>query len=218
MVNDNNPNERGILRRRPSDDASAQAEENPNQKLLQDVLSAVKATATRPDHGEITNLGQLKKMDMPPGWEEGPDYTKRQHSASYHEFHPNGEPECQLGFYYRGRRTSEAAGRNFHNILERPAHALSEGEYMSLKEVLRDKANQPEDFMVRAARTEDLNGRRVLVVEGRYTGNQNDTKHIFIDTDGSGTAVQEIFFQAPKDKFPTYINDASRAMQTLRWR
>ena len=218
MVNDNEQNEKGILRRRSAGEAVGEVAENPNQKIMQDVLSSIMAKATKPDQGEVTNLGQLKKMNMPVGWQPGPDYSQRQHSGSYQEFHPAGDPECQLGFYYRGRRTSEAAGENFHNVLSRPPHALSEGEYMSLKEVLRDKAKQPEDFMVRAARTEDLNGKRVLVVEGRYTGNQNDSKHIFIDSDGSGTAVQEIFFQAPKDKFGAFIGEANQAMHTARWR
>lgn len=204
-----------------NDNLPNQAAESPeattNQLLMDAVIRSVMATGIRPPAPEVSNLGQIKKMEMPIGWEAGPDYSRRQHSASYQEFHPNGQKDCQLGFYYRGRRTSESAGEKFHDILSAADHELSKAEYRSLEEVLRDKAKD-DDFTVKSARTEELNGKRVLIVEGRYNKNQNDSKHIFIDSDGTGTAVQEVFFQAPKDKFALYANAASQSMKTVRWK
>lgn len=193
------------------------AEATTSQLLMDAVIRSVMATGIKPPAPEVTNVGQVRKMEMPLGWEQGPDYSKRQHAANYQEFHPNGQNDCQLGFYYRGRRTSESAGENFHNILSQEDHELSKNEYNSLEEVVRDKAKAV-DFTLKSARTEEINGKRVLVVEGRYNKNQNDSKHMFIDSDGTGTAVQEIFFQAPKDKFAVYGNAATQAMKTVRWK
>ncbi len=211
MGNDNRRND--LDGQKPPPDV----EESRTQRLLDDVMMSVMLAATKPPEIEVTGVGQVKTMEVPGNWEAGPDYSKRQHSATYQEFHPTGQRDSQLGFYYRGRRTSEMAGKNFHALLDKPPHTLAEAELKALKEVVRDKAN-PEDFQVKSARTEDLNGKRVLILEGRYTANQNDSKHIFIDADGSGTSVQEIFFQAPKDKFQTYVNTADQALKSIHWK
>ncbi len=188
-----------------------------SQKLMDDLMGAIMSNATKPATNEVTDLGQISCMELPSGWEKGADEEKRQHSATYHEYHPEGDPSCQLGFYYRGRRTSENAGHNFHEVLNKPVHSLSRSEFDSLKETIRDKFNST-DFHATNARTVDINGKRVLLLEGRYNEIQQDAKHIFVDADGTGTAVQEIFFQAPKDKFANYAKTAERAMKSIRWK
>ena len=212
------PNE---FSRGESDNLHQHAAESPEaqstQALLDAVMKSVMMTGIKAPSAEVKDLGQVEKMTMPSGWEAGPDYSKRQHAASYQEFHPPGQPECQLGFYYRGRRTSETAGELFKDVLAKPAHELSGAEYASLQEVVRDKA-KAEDFTVKTAHTEEINGKKVLVVEGRYNGNQNDAKHMFIDSDGTGTAVQEVFFQASKEKFAKYGNAADQAMRSVVWK
>lgn len=192
-------------------------ESKATQKLLDDVMISVMLAATKAPTTEATNIGQVKQIEIPGGWEAGPDYNKRQHAATYQEYHPAGAPECQLGFYYRGRRTSDAAGKTFHDLLDKPPHALTDAEFRSLEEIVRDKA-KAEDFRLESAKTEDLNGKRVLRVKGRYVGNQNDAEHVFIDADGTGSAVQEVFFQAPKDKFSKHIKHAEDAIRSIRWK
>jgi hypothetical protein len=198
----------GLQSRKPSETS---------ERMMTDVMTMLMERATNPAKEQVTNLGQIARMEMPSGWQPGPNYDTRQHSATYREFHPQGDPGCQLGFYYRGRRTSEYAGDKFHETLQKPSHILGDAELATLKEVIRDKAN-PADFELKSAHTEDINGKRVLVLEGRYTGNQQDSKHIFIDADGTGTAVQEIFFQAPKDKYQRYAKAADDAMHSTRWK
>lgn len=186
-------------------------------RLMDDLMSTIAKNATKPAVSEVTDLGQISKMNLPTGWEEGVQQQHRQHAASYQEFHPVGEPECQLGFYYRGRRTSELAGQRFRDLLNKPPHALSRDEIDSLKEIVRDKYS-PADFQCSNARTVDIGGKRVLLLEGRYKAIQQDSKHLFIDSDGTGTAVQEIFFQAPKDKFANYAKVAEQSMKSIKWK
>ncbi len=193
------------------------AEAVSSEKLMNDVMNALMMNATKEAGNEINNLGQIDKMEMPGGWQAGPDYNSAQHAATYQEYHPNGAPDCQIGFYYRGKRTSDFGGKNFHELLDKAPHELSPEELRSVKETLRDKAD-PNDFTLSSARTEDLNGKRVLIVEGRYNAIQQDSKHIFVDSDGSGTAVQELFFQAPKEKFPQYKKAADEAIKSIRWK
>lgn len=186
-------------------------------ELMDNLMAAIRANGTQSDSLEVTDLGQISKMELPPGWEEGLDEQSRQHAATYRHYHPVGEPECQIGFYYRGRRTSDAAGRHFLDVLNKPPHKLTRQEFDSLGDVVRDKS-EPEDFQVTNVRTIDISGKVVLLVEGRYKDIQQDSKHIFIDADGSGTAVQEIFFQAPKERFPVYAKLAEQSMKSIQWK
>ncbi len=186
-------------------------------RLMDDVMTAILMNATKPSSLELSDHGQVRKIDIPPGWEEGPNYDGREHSASYKEFHPAGDKDCQLGFYYRGRRTSEAAGKNFHDQLAKPPHALSADELKSVAEIIRDKSN-PADFNTKSARTEDVNGKRVLILEGQYTANKQYAKHLFVDSDNTGTAVQEIFFQAPEHKFQNFSKPADEALKSIKWK
>lgn len=168
---------------------------------------------------EVRNHGQIAEMTLPKGWEEGPPYRFAGGigTRSFREIHPPEAPKAMLCFYYRGLPINPEAGKNFHDILAKPGHVLTQDELNSLGEVLRDKA-KAEDFTPFLARTEDWNGKRVLVVEGRYPGIQEDTFEIFVDASGDGRAVQEIYYQAPKDIYIKYAKAAKDSMKSIQWK
>lgn len=168
---------------------------------------------------EMRNHGQIAEMTLPTGWEEAPPYrfTGGIGTRSFRNIHPPEAPNAILGFYYRGLPINEEAGKSFHDILQRPPHVLTQEEFKSLSEVLRDKA-QAEDFISYVARTEDWNGKRVLVVEGRYAEIQEDTIELFVDARRDGRVIQEIYFQAPKDVYLKYAKAARGAMKSIQWR
>lgn len=186
-------------------------------KFLDQWLSSKSSDKTGGKMGESIGIGQVAEMNLPPGWKEGQPEKSGSGTSSFREFHAADSPEAKLCFYYRGRRISEEGGRHFHNLLEKPPHNLSAEEVQSLGEALRDRAN-PDDFNMLVAKTEDINGKRVLVIEGRYKEIQQDTRALLVDSDGSGTAVQEIYYQAPKDLFPKYLLAASSAMKSIQWK
>lgn len=180
----------------------------------------IKPSPTDKSGGKVAttfSLGQIQEMQPPAGWQEGKPVKPTAGSSLYQEFHPADQPDVRLCFYYRGRRVSESAGEAFHDILQKPAHTLSAAELTSIKEVLRDKAN-PNAFGTLAARTEDMNGKRVLVIEGHYKGIQHDTHAIFIDSDGTGSAVQEVYYQAHKDKYERYHQAALGSLKSIGWK
>lgn len=187
-----------------------------SEKLMAEVGKMILSNATDFPN-ELTDVGQIDHIDLPAGWEEGPRYEQREHSPSYQEFHPPGEKDCQLGFYYRGRRVSDRAAQTFRKILSLAEHVLSHGEFDALSEIVGDKIN-PADFHVTTARTKSINGKMVLIIDGRYLELQHETSHIFLDADGTGSAVQQIFFQAPVEKFPLYQGVAHRALLSIRWK
>jgi len=87
----------------------------------------------------------------------------------------------------------------------------------ALSKVLRGKED-PQQFKMIAARTEDFNGKRVLVVEGRDTKSEDDIYAILVDADGSGRVIQEIYYQAPNEIYPKYLREAKSALKSIQWK
>jgi hypothetical protein len=176
-------------------------------------------TTASNERQELTGHGQIAHMVFPEGWVEGPPYRFEGGigTRSFREFHPIEDPKAMLCFYYRGLPVNAALGERFHSVLEQEPHVLSDEEYSSLREILRDKHN-PEDFTLISAQVEDFNGKRVLTVFGRYNKIQEDIYEIFIDADRTGRVVQEVYFQAPVDSYMKYLQDAINAMKSIEWK
>jgi hypothetical protein len=179
-------------------------------------LDAVSKDSKEP--GEtITDRGQIKSMTLPSGWEEGPSTSGGIGTRSFREVHPSEFPDAKLCFYYRGLPASEKAGENFKAILDKPAHILTGAEISSIGEILRGKDDKA-TFSPLMIKTEDVNGKRVLTVNGRLNERQDDLKEILVNADGTGRVVQEIYFQAPKELYTRYMKDAQNAMNTIEWK
>ena len=73
-------------------------------------------------------------------------------------------------------------------------------------------------FALSSARVEDLNGKKVLVVEGQYTQSGDKIHAVYVDADGSGRFVQEIFYQSPKDEYDAYWKEAGKEFKTIDWK
>src|SRR4030095_3116550 len=147
---------------------------------------------------ERISRGQVEMMKLPAGWVSGAEKGRTEAAYSYKEFHPEEGPDSMICFFYRGRRAGQDSSKSFRDVLAKPPHALTASEIESIGQILRDKRD-PKDFKMTSCRTEDVNGRRVLVVQGRYNEIQEDALAMLIDADKdpAGSAVQEIFFQAP---------------------
>lgn len=163
------------------------------------------------------SIGQIQTITIPAGWEEHYEERERAVPFTMRFFQPQENENAILAFFYRGRRLDNANGDNFRKLLQQPAHVLNQQEFEDLKAVLRDK-NDPDEFQVVIAKTEDFNGKRVLIIEGRYLGICEDNRHMYIDSDGSGTAIQEVYYQAHRSIFPRFYRTAAAAMRTIKWR
>lgn len=164
----------------------------------------------------IANHGQIARLTIPPGWIERPSSGGGIQAQSLREFVPEKNPDVQLGLFYRGAPISEEAAKALRKVLGRIPHKLSGEEYDSLTEVLGNAA-YPGAFDMRMAATQDLNGRKVIAVKGSWTAGNRDSYTLFVDADGSGRFVQQIFYSAPQDKYHLYIEAVYEAFHSLEW-
>jgi hypothetical protein len=165
---------------------------------------------------EIQEHGQIKKMLLPSGWLEGEVKEGPFAVQSLRWFHPPDDIEARLSFYYRGHPVGEAAGASFHKLLEEAPQELSEDQLWKVQEVLRDAAPVG-DFAIRSAHTGVVKGKRVLVVDGSHSDRGWDRLAVFVDVDGSGCIVQEIYFTAPQERFNDYVSTVMQCLRTVEW-
>jgi hypothetical protein len=173
-----------------------------------------------PNLPEVKDIGQISDMKLPAGFVPG-----KQSGAgsggndSFQEYHSGADPNVKVYFEYRGHRMSQDSSDKFHQLLGAPAHNLPQAELNQLGEVIQDKG-QSGSFQISTAKTQDINGKRVLMVEGDYV-NQNPplrARSLYIDSDGTGSAVQEVTFQAPTASFNKNVVQGTRSLGSINWK
>jgi hypothetical protein len=181
------------------------------------LAAAVLAQSSTISAPTVVNHGQIRRISLPANWVEGQSASGGIGSRSFREVHPVEAPDANLCFYYRGLPISEETGKHFRAMLNKPPHILTQTEIRSISEVLRGKDN-PRKFSAQMIKSEDINGKRVLTVNGRLIEKQEDVKAMLVDADGTGTVIQEIYFQAPKELYLRFMKSARDAMNSIVWK
>lgn len=167
----------------------------------------------------ITGLGQILSIELPEGWTE---HTQQSHTRTFNgarsvrEFYAPDPSKAKLVFFYRGMAIDPDSAAAFSQIIKSPAHKISAQEFASLEEVLGNMA-YAKDYRPSKVETVDLNGRRVLQVEGEYINARNTTIELLIDCDGTGSYVQQLYFLAPKDEFAQEASLAKQIINSIEW-
>jgi hypothetical protein len=167
----------------------------------------------------LKDHGQIDEMSLPDSWFEGePEPYTTLGTRSYRWVHPPDVHDVRINFFYRGLSIAPESAEAFRNLLQRPAQSsLTWQDLAPIAEILRDMAN-PEDFALANASTERVNGKMVLVVRGKYRVIEHDTFEIFVDADGTGRYIQEIFFKGPSDSFHRFFSTAQKSLRSIRWK
>lgn len=164
---------------------------------------------------KVKNLGQVKHIEIPTGWVAKLD---RDDSQPYlKEYSPQDRADVKLIFYYRGSRVDRQSGIDFHNILKLAPHDLPPAEKLSLVFVLRD-IGATDLFETLSMRTDNINRKTVLLTEGLWRKSNLHNLAIFVDTDGTGTAVQEIHYTAPPAVYLKYLPTIKDAIKSIKWK
>ncbi|HEY9715438.1 MAG TPA: hypothetical protein V6C72_18335 [Chroococcales cyanobacterium] len=167
----------------------------------------------------LLNKGQIERMRMPGGW-VNPDSSVGAGSscASMVQFEAGDASAAKITIHYNGLPLAKNDGQPFLSILEKSAHHLSPPEIRSLRPILRERAN-PNVFKILWAATLDLNGKRVLAIQGRYCQTEHYIYEIFVaDTSSGAVDVQEIYLQAPEREFHRFLGYAKKAFQSIKWK
>jgi len=203
----------------------AEAAREAHQQLLDEVMKIARHSketrdGAHKDMPAIENKGQIERMVFPKGWIVGdPEKNPGIGTQSYQEVYRLDNHDTSVGFFYRGLPVDDGSAVNFRALLDQPPHALSADELHSLQRIIGAKT--PSDspkFTMTSAKTEDLNGKKVLVVEGSYPESGDHIRAIYIDADGSGRFVQEVQYQAPKAEYQKHMKEVQSALKSIEWK
>lgn len=198
-------------------DAHQKAAKQTSEEFFKELLSEPKhGQKAKANMTQISDIGQVLSMTIPSSWKEGEPATLPA-NAFFKEYHVANEPDVKLCFFYRGQRSSPAAAEAFRSLLQKPDHLLTPAEIKSVAEIMRNK-DDAKEFAMLSARTREINGKRVLEVEGRYTEKQIDAQAIYVDAEGTGSVVQEIFYQAPKNQYMLHQRETRQAFDSIAWK
>lgn len=167
---------------------------------------------------EVSNFGRVGSILLPPGWvERQPEPDEANPKRKLREFHPQESTDVKMCLFFRGHKVAEENASAFKTLLEKPPHFLTPTELKSVAEIVRDKADKTV-FKVIVIATRDVNGLPVLVTEGRYLETNQDVYAIHADADGSGSIVQEVIYQGPKEDYLRFFSEALGAIKSIQWK
>lgn len=209
---------------KPREDASSYSDlYNIDSSKLQGDAKTDKATKPADKNGkpklsglEIQNQGCIDSMQLPEGF-----MPKKREKDSFSvqktdQFSPSGSEEA-LNFFYRGSKLANTDAFQFNAVLEAKPHQLSKEEInkiSSTMSTLNDKAA----FELSQARTVDLNGKRVLVVDGAWKTSGKKFHGILADASGDGTVVQEVFYEANAKHYEENVKKVKGAISSIKWK
>lgn len=156
-------------------------------------------------------IGQIDQIAIPKNWKQNPA-TFESAAGSFTSFKSDKAEDATLCFYSRGGAIDETAAKAFRGVLDKPAHRLSAEELTSLSTVMRERI-PGQNFKVTQAGTQDIDGRKVLFVEGQHTNADLNVVAVYIDAAGDGRNVQEVYYQAPS---ASYLLGRPQAMESFR--
>ncbi|MBX9696131.1 MAG: hypothetical protein K2Z81_27330 [Cyanobacteria bacterium] len=153
-------------------------------------------------------------LAVPLGWQE---FTVRQPRSieTLRKFHQPRKSDVQLCLYERGHPVTLDSATAFSGVLA-STRALQEEDLRILQEILGNLALEGE-FQTTEARTVELSGRRVLEVQGCWPKLDIRSCHYFIDTEGDGSTVLEVYFAAPTNEYESIQVVLDTCLNSVEW-
>lgn len=167
---------------------------------------------------QLVEQGPVARLVVPEGWLEQPVPRRGDFDiTTLRKFTPAEKDNVQLVFHYRGLPISGNQAQNFQHLLAQEPHELVPEEWWLVQEVLNRMAI-PDEFHLNSVRTQLVNQRTVLIAEGSWATLDFDMCSMFIDIEGDGNLVQEIYYAAPADEYQLYLPLFNLAVSTIEWK
>lgn len=162
---------------------------------------------------ELLEQSLIDNIDLT-AWKRDPDSYEEGTSLN---FHLAEATKVQFILHYREKTLDSDSQYSFAKILAKEAHELDLQEREEIEMVLRN-ASEKEYFGFSNIRTELLNGRMVLIIEGIWKHTAMNTYGVFISKDSPPGFVEEIHYLAPQASYSMHIGKALDALNSIRWK
>lgn len=161
-----------------------------------------------------SRVGAVKQFFVPPSWK----LTRHEETAYGYVYTWRPEGGCSdisLNLAWSGKKIPSPDREQLQAILQLPPHKITEAELPAMYRLLVDKCN-PELFELISARTEDICGRQVFRVTGRFKNPEVYDDTIYVNSTGDCEVFQEVSYLADTNHGGSYTQDAEKAFQSLQ--
>ena len=206
---------------------SSQTEEH--RSLFNRIFEKDRGAAMRDKH-KVTEEGSIKRLEMPKHWQQAmPDLSNNKAmigAPMMTEYNPIGDQTTKMCYWNRafgGAKEDPETATAFKRVLSREPHQLNREELKSLHHLIGNGVYANTDaFEVLHAETRKIHGRTVLAVESAYQDNQSQplgrrSYGVFINSDGSGRYVEQVYFTAPEQAYKTNLKEAVDCINSIKW-
>jgi hypothetical protein len=201
-------------------DTGTQAEKEETRKetdkLFKELFDPPPEAGSRKPSAFLQRHGAVQGMRIPGEWVEW-----RSDIGIFHKlgFHARDRSDVNVYSYFVWSPESRKNAENLLRVLKNPPHPLARDEIQSLRPVIdRLSESAPGEFDIRSAKTQDLNQRRVIVVEGRWSKHRLDAYIVLVDASGCGKLAQQLAYTAPPADYRRRLGDAQAAFDSIFWR
>lgn len=126
-------------------------------------------TAERQVVNGVKNLGAIESFTLPDDWIIG---DCRHDAYGYlYTWHSEEHPDVSMSIAYSGRPLPGKDATSLHAILNMAPHTVSASELRTIRGLLLEKLDD-EVFSIAAAGTRNIDGRRILFVNGTYLADE----------------------------------------------
>ncbi|MBP9093501.1 hypothetical protein KBI23_20950 [bacterium] len=182
------------------------------------------------DNHRVTEEGSIKRLEMPKNWQQAmpniSDSKAMIGAPMMTEYNPSGDLATKMCYWNRafgGAKENPETAAAFNRVLSREPHQLNQQELKSLQHLIGNGVYANTDaFEILHAETRKIHGRTVLAVESVYKDNQSQPQGrrsygVFINSDGSGRYVEQVYFTAPEQAYKTNLKEAVDCINSIKW-
>lgn len=159
----------------------------------------------------ILEEGQIKHMQLPDGWAD--DATQENKLGFIRSFKSPDCDKVQICHFTKHQLLSLQSNPIFVSLLAMPPHILDEAEWSSIALATYPAGNK-RVFDLKESRTETLNGKTVLIIEGFW---KEPKLHTYKIVSSMERQVEKVYFEAPPEAFFRFLPLVQEAFNTIVW-
>ena len=166
----------------------------------------------------MVNREPIKRMTLPRGWVAVPSPDREgQQPPRPREYGPTDEPDVCINIEDLAGGASSRTGEELRAVLVGPPSAVDEKQIKSiLGSLASDRCIAP--LEASQASTGEINGKHVLIVEGRCKTPPYKTYSVIVPSSGDPLIwAREINYSAPDYLYQVHLNAFKQALLTIEW-
>jgi hypothetical protein len=173
---------------------------------------------------KIEDQDTIRSIRLPAGWLEDLSSQSRQMGNSRMHLFTSPDHETHIYYWDAAVPITKESYLAFCEVTANGAHLLKSAEIPKLSQTLRQlfvlTANVHDDLILLSAKTKELNGKRVLVLQSKVKGTGTEILSFYWDAGkfAGDARIQMIAFQGAGKSFSHNLSAAQKCFSSIEWR